>query len=227
MRKFSVYKNTALFTLLGILVAFAIFGTKKLKQVGFVPIEVVTLSNKLQYADPVLIKEAVRKHLAAGFFGLKVNAIREDLKTVPWIANATVQRLWPNTVRLKILERQPLAVWRSLGVVDTEGKLFFPASLAALEDLPEFDGSEEQIDAMVDIYLLILAKLKPIGLAVKRLEIMPDQGWRAMLDNGVTIVLGQNELEERLARFVLAYGKISDQKIKVIDLRYTNGLAVG
>ena len=61
------------------------------------------------------------------------------------------------------------------------------------------------LESMVDMYLRVLAKIKPIGLAVQRLIIMPDHGWQAMLDNGVTIILGQSELEERLTRFVLAY----------------------
>ncbi len=51
-----------------------------------------------------------------------------------------------------------------------------------------------------------------------------------MLDNGVVIMLGQNELEERLTRFVLAYNdhklSLSNANVHVVDLRYTNGLAI-
>lgn len=205
------------------------FSAKWLKQVGFVPIEVVTLTDKLQHADPVAIKVAVKDYLRAGFFGLKVGAIREELKQIPWIADANVQRCWPNMVKIKIFERQPMAVWEGRGVVDTEGKLFIPPNVHGLEHLPEFIGSNDNLDLMVDNYLRILAALKPIGLAVKKLEIMPDQGWRAMLDNGVTIVLGQIEIEERLERFVLAYPIVGSgaEQVKVVDLRYTNGLSIG
>lgn len=215
------------------LIAGCYFSIKWLKQVGFVPIEVVTLSNKLHYADPRAIETAVRPFLEAGFFGLEVGAIRNELKTVPWIADANVQRNWPSGVTIKIFERQPLAVWQGKGIIDTEGKLFFPTSLANVHGLPEFYGEQDAVDGMVDMYLLMMSTFKPIGLAVSKLELMTDQGWRAVLENGITVIVGQAEFEERLKRFVLAYNSLKsdehgvEQKIRVVDLRYTNGLSVG
>ena len=220
----------SVFVLAGVLLVLGLHFTRKwLKQVGFIPIQVVTFSNKLQHSDPALIKAAVTEHLKLGFFGLDMRRIRQDLIAVPWVANATVQRCWPDALKIKILERQPLAIWNDKGIVDTEGKLFFPSSLANLEDIPRFDGPEEYVNEMVDMYLLILSTLKPVGLAVKKLEIMSDQGWRAALDNGVTIVLGQTEIQERLARFVVARESVmakGHDKDLTIDLRYTNGLSV-
>ena len=205
------------------------FSVKALQRAVFIPIEVVSITDKLQYADPTAIKSVMSAHIKEGFFALRVGMIRDELKKISWVTDANVQRCWPNTVKIKIFERQPLAIWHEQGVVDTEGKLFFPPDISKLGGLPEFVGNEIDVDSMVETYLLMLSALKPIGLAVKRLEIMSDQGWRAMLDNGVTVILGQFELEERLARFVLAYNVVvgTDQKIKVVDLRYTNGLAVG
>lgn len=233
MPKSKVGIKTHLILILSIfLIAGAYFSLKWLKQVGFVPIEVVTLTDKVQYADPQAIKAAVSPYLSAGFFGLEVGKIRSELKTVPWIADASVQRCWPNSVQIKIFERHPIAVWQGKGIVDTEGKLFFPTSLANVTDLPEFVGDQNSVDDMLDKYLLLLSTLKPIGLAVNKLELMPDHGWRAMLDNGITLIMGQTELEERLTRFVWAYNSLQNgaeglQKIKVVDLRYTNGLSVG
>lgn len=215
-----------------ILIVFGLSG-RWLQGALFVPIEVVKVTEKLQYSDPAMIKQAVVGYMQDGFLGLNVVAIRRDLKQLPWVADANVQRCWPNMVKIKIFERQPLAVWQKQGVIDTEGKLFFPPNIGKLADklagLPEFVGTKEDLDAMVDMYLLILSALKPIGLAVKKLEIMLDHGWRAILDNGMVIVLGQVELEERLRRFVLAYPVLAAESkgLAVVDLRYTNGLSVG
>lgn len=202
-----------------------------LKKVVFIPIEVVSLKEKLQYADPALVKAAVAAEVQHGFFGMHVSLMRDRLLQVPWVIGAQVQRKWPNEVVLKVYERQPLAVWANKGVIDTEGKLFFPCRLPDVDNLPEFIGEAVHLSAMVDMYLLILARIKPIGLTVKRLTIMPDHGWQAMLDNGVTVILGQNELEERLTRFVLAFSDkksgLQNEKFNLFDLRYINGLAVG
>lgn len=195
----------------------------------YVPIKVVSVADKLHYADPSLLKAAVSEEVKRGFFGLRLKRMRDNLLQVPWVASVQVQRKWPNTVKLHIVERQPLAIWEGKGVIDTTGKLFYPKTLDKVAAVPEFSGDVTYIDAMVETHQLILEKIKPLGLAVKRLKIMPDHGWRAMLDNDVTIVLGQIELEDRLRRFVLAYGdqKSAIRKAHVIDLRYTNGLAAG
>lgn len=199
-------------------------------RICYKPIEVVSLAEKLQYADPALVKAAVEDEVKRGFFGVRLNFMRDELLQVPWIVGAQVQRKWPNTVLLHVQERQPLALWGDNGVVDTTGKLFFPPTRSSLvlPALPKFSGDKSRLLEMVDTYLRVLAKIKPIGLAVQRLIIMPDSGWQAMLDNDVTIILGQSELEERLTRFVLAYGDpksgLRNDKVQTVDLRYTNGL---
>ncbi len=200
----------------------------------FKPIQVVSLADKLQYADPALVKDAVAAEVRRGFFGMHLSTMRDRLVDVPWVVAVSVQRKWPDTVILHVQERQPLALFGSKGIVDTTGKLFFPPLSAAekqkFKDLPEFICKEAELSSMVQRYLWILAKIKPIGLAVRKLAIMSDHGWQAMLDNGVTIILGQNELEERLNRFVLAYNDhksvLKNANIHVVDLRYTNGLAI-
>lgn len=197
----------------------------------YIPIEVVSLADKdkLRYADPGLLKAAISDEVKRGFFGLRLKKMRDNLLQVPWVATVQVQRKWPNALKLHITEREPLAIWEDRGVIDTSGKLFYPNTLANVAGLPEFSGDETYLDAMVATYQLILLHIKPLNLAVKRLKIMPDHGWRAMLDNDVTIVLGQTEMEDRLRRFVLAYQdqKSAIRKARIIDLRYTNGLAAG
>jgi len=220
--------KVAIILFLGVISIFAWkFSQKWLQQVCFIPIEVVSIKDKLQYVDPLAVKNVVMEHVQEGFFGMRVARVQQELKALPWVASAQVQRRWPGALEINLAERQPLATWQGKGVIDTEGKLFFPPNVAAVQGLPNFLGSQEMIDTMVDTYLLILSSLKPIGLAVSSLEIMPDRGWRAIIDNGMTIILGQNELAERLSRFVTAYDKIVGEKPSIVDLRYTNGLAIG
>ncbi len=233
MRKGRALKlKTIAFFLIGMVVFISLgLALRLVKQLGFIPIQRVSLIEPLHNVNPELIKAAVTDEVKRGFFALNVQTICDKLMQVPWVASVYVQRNWPDSVQIRIQERKPLAIWEKKGVIDTEGKLFFPSDPQLIKgELPEFYGEESQVAAMLDTYLLILSKLKPLGLSVKKLEIMPDHGWRAMLDNGITIILGQVELEERLTRFVLAYGDsksgVMDDKVKVVDLRYTNGLAI-
>lgn len=201
------------------------------KKQWFIPIEVVSVTNKLHYADPELIKKAVADEVKLGFFGIRLPVIRDKLLQVPWVAGAQVQRKWHNCLLLTIKEREPLAIWANKGVIDTTGRIFFPTTLTNLQHLPVFHGALTDVAAMVDKYLLILSKIKPLGLTINSLTIMPDGGWQAMLDNGANLILGATDLEERLTRFMLAYADnkagLQEKNVQVIDLRYTNGMAVG
>jgi cell division protein FtsQ len=49
------------------------------------------------------------------------------------------------------------------------------------------------------------------------------------LANGLTLELGRDEIEARLARFVSAYGRTVatlGRRVDYVDLRYSNGFAV-
>lgn len=51
---------------------------------------------------------------------------KADLEAIPWVQHATVMRLLPNTLRISITERTPVAFFREgahLGLVDTNGVL--------------------------------------------------------------------------------------------------------
>lgn len=205
-----------------------IYGQQELKQVGFMPIEIVSLTDHLEYVDRNKLKDLIAKEAEQGFLGLRIGHLKEEVQSLPWVKNVSVQRVWPRKLAIGIVEQQPLARWQDEYIVVTDGTLI--NSDYNFEDLPDFYGQDrKQLSKMIDVYMLLLSNLKPIGIAVNRLEIMPDQGWRAMLDNGIDLIIGRNEIEERLARFVVAYQSkfsIENKDVSIVDLRYTNGLAV-
>src|SRR5437763_4477387 len=43
---------------------------------------------------------------------LDVEAARARLKTIPWIADATVRKLFPDRLQLRVREREPFALWQ-------------------------------------------------------------------------------------------------------------------
>lgn len=204
------------------------------QQVWYRPIKVVSVEDKLNYTEPMLVKDAVASEIEKGFFGMRIAKMRDQLLAVPWVQKASVCRKWPDTVLLHLQEREPLARYEKDGLIDTSGKLFFPALNSELQErlqsLPEFVGERKNLSTMIAMYLQILAKIKPLGLTLTKLVIRFDSGWHATLSNGLTIMLGKNELEDRLNRFVLAYNDnksgLRGLNVGVVDLRYTNGMAV-
>src|SRR5260370_24958277 len=43
---------------------------------------------------------------------LDVEAARARLKTMPWIAEATVRKLLPDRLQIRVREREPFALWQ-------------------------------------------------------------------------------------------------------------------
>lgn len=203
---------------------------RSISKVGFIPIEVVAFTESLHYEDPDLIRRAVSPLIQKGFFACDVQEVKQRLETLPWIARADVQRKWPNRLQISLIEHKPLALWEERGIIDVNGRLFFPQTVANITNLPQFIGDRERVSEMVDIYSLANKHLQSLELVIEELSLLSDQGWKLVLDNGLVVILGQKELVERLQRFVLAYtSKLRNEHehIRVVDLRYTNGLAVG
>lgn len=186
--------------------------------------------NELRHVSSQEIKAIVSKHLSKGFFWLEVEAVQEDLKQLPWIAFSRIRRIWPDKITLTITEKIPQARFGEEQILTTEGSLFKVSGMPISEKLPSFKGPEDLAKEMQQQYLSLLELLGPIGLTIQALELAPNGVWRIMLDNGIAIILGKVAITERLARFVLAYQgglQAHVQRIAYVDLRYTNGMALG
>lgn len=87
---------------------------------------------------------------------------RADLERLPWVQRATVMRLLPNTLRVQVAERTPVAFVRqegSLGLVDASGVLL---------DMPSSDAGDPRYSFPV---LTGLSASDPLSMRAARMEI--------------------------------------------------------
>ncbi|HBS51955.1 MAG TPA: cell division protein FtsQ, partial [Coxiellaceae bacterium] len=59
-----------------------------------------------------------------GFFYLNVISMRQQLLKLPWVYEASVQRKWPDTVVVNIIEQKPILQWGKNALVNPEGVVF-------------------------------------------------------------------------------------------------------
>jgi cell division septal protein FtsQ len=93
---------------------------------------------------------------------------REKLRGAPWVADATLRRVFPRTVMVVIAEREPMGIGRlndRLMLVDPEGTIIdeFGPNYATL-DLPIIDGLAAGGPTLVDGERAILASRLIAGL---------------------------------------------------------------
>lgn len=71
--------------------------------------------------------------------------------------------------------------------------------------------------------------LRPLGYSIDKLEMRERGSWFITTQDGLELLLGREQVMEKMRRFVTIYEKeLKDQinQIARIDLRYANGLAV-
>lgn len=194
------------------------------------PLRFIEIQSELKHVSEQDIRKAISLHLAEGFFWLNVDLVQKDLKSLAWVENVEIKRSWPDKIIVFIQEKVPQAIWGENAILTTEGSIFTIETLDLFEKLPRFKGPIERAKEIQQQYLSLLELLGPVGLSIQALELSTTGVLRVMLDNGIAIILGKTAISERMARFVLAYQtslQKHSQRIAYVDLRYTNGMAIG
>jgi cell division protein FtsQ len=156
-------------------------------------------------------------------FAVDVSEARARLLDLPWVADAEVRRALPGTVRIRLVEKRPFALWRngqSIVVIERSGAVITELKAGSLDHLPLFSGSgaPEAAAAFLDVvrpYRAVFARLQTIRR-------MGERRWDLLLAGGVTVRLPEEGWEGQLAELegLIVDKAILERDIEMIDLRY-------
>lgn len=190
------------------------------------PLREVRVSGTAGHVTRDQIEAAVRRELRGNFFTIDLAVARRSFERLPWVRQAEVRRHWPDRLDIAIEEHVALARWGDTALVNTHGEVFRAASDVSL---PVFSGPEGSAKEIAIQYAYFHRSLAAIGQVPRQVIVTPRRAWRIRLENGLTLEVGRDQVEERLARFVGAYdqtiGRLA-RRIDHVDLRYPNGFAV-
>lgn len=193
------------------------------------PITKVRMDNKWQSISESEIAKLLSPFIGTGFFRFDVNGVKEDLEAHPWVANASIKRIWPDSVSLLITEEVAIARWGEAQLLNQYGEIFEPPEVRELRNLPLLVGSDEMQFRMMEQYKILSQILSPSGLKLTGLSLSARGSWDMTLDDGLTIAVGRTEINEKLERFVEFYSTQSTEnssQFAAVDLRYGNGIAI-
>lgn len=182
-----------------------------------------------QHIQPQEIQTIIEQNLSGGFFSTDVNALKQNLMTLPWVSTVSIRKVWPATLDIEIEEQQAVALWNTSHVITDAGQLFTPSMHNTPSDLPILTGPDGQQQNMLQQYTELNRIISPIGLNVTRLDLSSSLSWSFVLSNGVAVELGRDNIVERCALLAKVYPKVLAAKanqIGRIDMRYPNGFAV-
>jgi cell division protein FtsQ len=214
-----------------LVLSLVIAGWKLLDHVGSVPVSRVVFTGNLKHVDREAMVAKVQPLLAgAGFMTVDIEMIRASLREIPWVASASVARSWPDQLVIAVVEQDPIARWGSDGLLSRSGEVFRPQPLMQLGELPALFGPDAVAKEVVSHYAELSDLLGAQGLKLASLGTDERGSWRAELQGGVVLRLGSGDLLKKMQRFLRIYrGDLAAQfaRVAYIDLRYSNGLAVG
>jgi cell division protein FtsQ len=175
--------------------------------------------------------------LAGSFFTVDLDRARVAFEAVPWVRRATVRRLWPNQLAVRIEEHKTAALWAADDgndrLVNTYGEVF-EANLAEVEDdeLPRLAGPAGSSARMLAAYRALAPALAPLEERIVTLRLSGRGSWRLVLADGVVIELGRGEPHELAARagaFVRTLPQVRaayQRPLLRADLRHPDGYAL-
>jgi cell division protein FtsQ len=195
-------------------------------QPGLFPLQSARLETVPQHVVPQEVLQVVRREANGNLFTVDIAHVRQALEQLPWVRKVNVRREFPDQLSLAIEEHQPLARWNRDALVNTYGEVFHAYSE---ESLPEFSGQEERSGEIARQYGAFNQALAGVNLRIAQISLSPRHAWQVKLDNGLVLALGQDEIEQRMSRFVAVYPYTLAPhvaSIRAVDLRYRNGFAV-
>ena len=173
--------------------------------------------------------DALDVTLGKPLLSFDAKAARLRIEAIGWVREAIVERRFPDTIFLRIVERDPLALWQRAGkllVIDSDGVVIHGASPQHYSRLPVIVGDDAPANA--GLLLTVLASEPSLNQRVAAAVRVGGRRWNLRFDNGIDVELPERNFAEawrRLAEFERIHQLLA-RDITAIDLRLPDRLVV-
>ena len=180
----------------------------------------------LKHTDKQDLVKALQLKTGMLLTKIDVNLLQSKVEAMPWVESAVVQRRFPDTIKIDVIEHIPVALWQKKGryyVITSKGLVLGKdAGIYGLQDLPVIVGDGAPLK--VPELLLLLSQNKELFARLKGATFVGKRRWNIILDSldkGLLIKLPENGVEAALQRLETLQEKyaILKRKLTLIDLR--------
>lgn len=161
--------------------------------------------------------------------GFSPEAARQRIAELPWVQEASVQKVYPGTLQVKLSERAPFALWQqgeTIAVIERDGRVIAPYRNERFASLPLVVGYGAAEKA--SMFIAGMERFPVIAERVRGYVRVADRRWDLILDNGVTVKLperGELAAVQKLVEMHESEGLL-DKDIVSIDLRLGERIAI-
>jgi cell division protein FtsQ len=194
---------------------------------GFRITTVVINGRKQLSQDEVLAVGGVNGRSSLLF--LDAATVRDKLKANPWIADATILKLYPGQLQIDIVERKAFALWQQdgrLAVIADDGAVLEPYVSRRFVALPLVVG--KGADTQAKDFLALLDRYPQVRSVTKAAIYVGQRRWNLRLKDGLDIRLPENDVGNALAALsrLDKEEKLFSRDITAVDMRLPDRLTV-
>jgi cell division protein FtsQ len=186
----------------------------------------------LRYASRSRVLQAFSSDFGRSAFHLPLAERRRRLLAVDWVEDASLTRVWPNRLIVRVQERKPMAFVNLSGghymLIDAGGVLLSPPPKTHF-DFPVLSGvTEEQTErersARVGAMAALLGELGPQAKLISEVNAASLNDLRVTLElehRAIELWMGDHNFQSRFENFLSHYPEIrqSSEGVAVFDLR--------
>ena len=169
------------------------------------------------------IKEKLSFLYETNFFFLKTKNIEKKLKEIQFIESYQIKKIYPNNLRIKIIEKKPIAIIQTMKqkkYFTNKGDLIDFRDIKKFKDLPIVFGDEKSFSTF---YL----NLKNINFPIEEIEkfyLFKSKRWDLLTLKNQLIKLPVNDYSKSLLNFISLKDQATFEKYKIFDYRIKNQL---
>jgi cell division protein FtsQ len=160
---------------------------------------------------------------------LDAATVRDRLKANPWIAEATILKLYPGQLQIDIVERKAFALWQQdgrLSVIADDGAVLEPYVSRRFFTLPLVVGKGAETRAKD--FLALLDRYPQVRSVTKAAVFVGQRRWNLRLKDGLDIRLPENDVGNALAALskLDKDDRLFSRDIVAVDMRLPDRLTV-
>jgi cell division protein FtsQ len=182
-----------------------------------------------QRTAPQAVLNALGVRRGTPILEVDLAAAKTRLESLPWVRSAAVERLLPDTIFVRLVEHQPLAVWQDHGrfaVIDQAGDIIPEARAGDFAGLPQVVGTGAASAAPE--FVEMIASEPDLARHVAAAVRVGDRRWNVDLDDGIEIALPETDPGAAWHRLATLdrNERLLERQISEVDMRLPNRLVL-
>lgn len=213
-----------------LIISILVWAGIEMRKPDTLPIKTIHALGSFSRVDETMLRNVIADSIDGGYFAVDVLELQKAVESLAWVNSASVSRIWPDTISIKVVEEQVTALWAKGGLVNQQGAIILPLQETYPAGLPVFEGPVGMERNMTEFYKHARQIIEPLGIEIMGLKLDNRGAYVIELSNDIELLLGREHKQSRLERFARVYRKVLANRageIARIDMRYSNGLAVG